>query len=91
MTYSSIVEMAQSQSLSQRIAACAAQEEIAEPQGWVATNMWRLAASPGWAEKWDYAKGTYAKDKNPDTGDRPDVISDEDILAAVQALTGRTA
>lgn len=86
MAYSSIVEMAQSNSLRMRITACVAQEGITNPEQWTASNMWKIAAQPGWAADWDYAKGTYNPNFNPDTGARTDVIDDAQILSAVQAV-----
>lgn len=89
MTYQSIVEMASNQSLLARIVAAAAEEGQENPLGWGQANIWKLAASPGWDDAWDYAKATATDDHNPDTGLRPGVISDQMILSAVQAL--RTA
>lgn len=86
MTYQSIVEMSRSNTLMMRIAACAAMEDIEDPQVWAAQRMWKFASQPGWSDAWDYAKDNYAPDKNPDTGSRPDVIGDAMILASVQAL-----
>lgn len=78
--------MSRSNSLMMRIAACAAMEDVTEPQTWASQRMWIFAAQPGWADAWDYAKGTYTTEKNPDMGARPDVIGDAMILASVQAL-----
>lgn len=89
MAYADIVEMARSQSLMSRVAACAAAEGIDNPQDWAMQRAWKVAASAGWADKWTYAVDTYKADFNPDTGARPDVISDADILSAVQTI--RTA
>lgn len=86
MSYSSIVEMSQSASLMMRITAAAAAEGVESPQSWVTQRIWTFATQPGWDEAWDYAKGTYNLDFNPDTGARPGVINDTMILAAVQAL-----
>jgi hypothetical protein len=86
MSYNSIVEIAQSESLRGRITAAAAAEGIDYPEQWASTAMWKLAASPGWADKWDSANDSYTVNANPDTGARTDVISDGDILSAVQAL-----
>lgn len=85
MSYSSIVEMAGSESLRSRVTAAAAAEGVDNPTQWIHSAMWPLAASPGWADQWDYAKATYQVNANPDFGARNDVISDADILAAVQA------
>lgn len=86
MSYVSIVEIARSNSLRDRIAACAAQEGEGSPEGWVNQNIWKLATTAGWSDDWDYARGTYTSDKNPDFGERNDIISDQKILSAVQAL-----
>jgi hypothetical protein len=85
VSYTSIVEMATNPSLRSRVAACAAEQNLADPDQWAADNMWWLAAQPGWAQDWDYAKDTYQINANPDLGARTDVIDDAQILAAVQA------
>lgn len=85
MSYASIVEMATNTSLHNRVQACAAEQNVPDPVSWTSTNMWALAASPGWATKWDTAKDSFNENQNPDFGERSDVISDGDILAAVQA------
>lgn len=90
MTLQSIVDMARSDSLRARCAACAAQEGEADPNTWAQTYAWQLATQPGWADKWDSAKAGMTPQFNPDTGARPDVITDADILAAVQALRAAT-
>lgn len=90
VSYQSIVELSRSTTLQMRIAACAAMEDIEEPQVWAAQRMWKFAAQPGWADAWAYAKDNYTADQNPDIGARPDVISDPMILASVQALAAPT-
>jgi hypothetical protein len=90
MAYISIVEMAGSQSLLARITAAAAAEAIPEPSQWAQANIWQLAATPGWADAWDYARDTATDEQNPDTGKRPGVISDQMILSAVQARWAET-
>ena len=91
MSYLTINEIADSASMQARIRACVAQEAASaglsiSVGSWVAERMLRFAASPGWADKWQYAKDTYRVDFNPDTGARSDVINDADILAVVQPL-----
>lgn len=87
MSYSSIAEMVRSTSLRNRIAAAAAtQPGIDTPAMWTDNHLWQIAASPGWADDWDYAVNTATVNVNPDTGERDDVISDSKILAAVQAV-----
>lgn len=86
MVYSAIVDMANSASLRSRVAAAAAAEGASDPEQWARANIWRIAASPDWATDWAYAVDTATVNVNPDTGARIDVISDADILAAVQAV-----
>lgn len=86
MSYTSIVEMANSSSLIGRLTAAAAGEAIATPEQWVRTNLWKIVSSPGWADQWAYAFDTATVNTNPDLGIRTDVISDGDILSAVQAV-----
>jgi hypothetical protein len=86
MSYSSIVEMANSESLRSRITAAAAAQEVPNPDQWIYGVAWQVAASPGWDTKWDSAKSSYNINENPDVGARTDVISDADILAAITAI-----
>jgi hypothetical protein len=85
MSYRSTVKMATSPSLRDRIIACAAQEGEPNPEQWVSDNLWPVVTSPGWDADWAYAEEVYTDQYNPDTGARPDVISDAKILSAVQA------
>lgn len=83
MSYWDISSMALDNDLTQREAACAAQEiDTPNPTTWALDNGLKLAASPGWAEAWAsaLAAGT------PDPGRDPAVITDGEILSAVQAL-----
>lgn len=86
MSYTSIQDMAQNGPLRGRIAAAAAAEGIDDPDTWTADRMWKFASQPGWGDKWAYAVDNYQINSNPDFGVRTDVISDGDILTAVQAL-----
>ncbi len=83
MTYWDISEMSRSTSLTNREQAAAAQEIAdTDPYEWVAQNVLRLAAEPGWAAAWASALAA----GNPDPGRDPAVITDGMILSAVQAL-----
>lgn len=92
MSYMSIIEAAESPSLVRRVQAAVAQEAAAADVDipflaqWVADRMLRIVGGSGWADKWAYAKDTETVNVNPDTGARTDVISDGDILTAVQPL-----
>ena len=69
-----------------RVAACAAVEvdleQSTSPLGWAAAHVWVIAAAPTFADK--YASALAAGVERP--GNDQSVISDADILAAVQAL-----
>lgn len=85
-TYAGMVEIATNPTLTARVTAAAALEGIDNPSAWAVSNMWKIAAQPGWSDDWDYAKDNATVNSNPDVGARSDVISDAKILAAVQAL-----
>lgn len=84
--YIATVQMAGSQSLRDRITACAAVEGEADPTGWTNNNVWKIITQPGWQDNWQYAVDNANDNVNPDTGRRTDVISDAEILSAVQAV-----
>jgi len=86
VSYSSIVEMANSASLIGRITAGVAGEGIDNPEAWTRSNIYKIVSQPDWDTQWDYALGTKTVNVNPDFGIRTDVISDLNILAAVQAV-----
>lgn len=69
-----------------RIAACAAVEidlGDTQPVDWAVRNVWFIAAAPGFADK--YASALASGVERP--GNDPAVISDADLLSAVQAHT----
>lgn len=72
----------------QRVAACVSNEDPApaDPPSWAYDHRWQVAAAPGFADA--YASAIAADVPNP--GRDPAVISDAQILAAVQALLGGT-
>lgn len=65
-----------------RANACATVEGIDEPLQWVSSHQWDLAATPGFGDKYGYAVNTGVQNPGRDEA----VISDGDILSAVQAL-----
>ena len=84
MTYSDIAAMAQDGSLQRRIRAAAEQENVQPDAGvWAAGAAWAFASQPGWADKWASAVAA----GKPDIGSDASVITDADVLAAVQSLT----
>lgn len=84
MSYTSVVLMAASGSLKQRITAAAAEHATPAPQQWAEQNIWTVVSiEPTWATNWDYSVETSTVNDNPDTGARNDVISDQMIKDAV--------
>lgn len=90
-SYAGMVQIATSPTLTLRVTAAAAAEGIENPTAWAVGHMWDIAAQPGWSDDWDYAVDNATVNANPDVGARTDVISDQKILAAVQALSATPA
>jgi hypothetical protein len=67
-----------------RIAACVSVEDrtVADPWAWATANQWAIAAAPGFADA--YSSAIAGDVENP--GRDPAVITDPQILAAVQAV-----
>ena len=87
MTYSSVVEMAGSIALRNRITAAAASEGATDPATWTAEHIWEVvAAGSDWAAPRDSARASSSDNWNPDTGARDDVITDAMILSVVQPM-----
>lgn len=85
-SYRAVVEMAASPSLMDRVGAALATLGEAQPREAVVSRQWAIAATPGWAEAWQFAIDNYNINQNPDTGARNDVITDEMILDALTAM-----
>jgi hypothetical protein len=85
MTYSTINAMRQSMSLLNRITACAAQEGVVNPDQWARDQIWSLTTDDEMEARWDDAEFNYNATFNPDTGARPDVITDSIITRVVKA------
>ena len=86
MSYNTMYQMAADQSLRNRVAACAAQEGIPNPESWAQQNSLVWAGAPGWDEAYWYALNTGNESPGGDEG----VITDAMILAQVQAMTAPT-
>lgn len=85
MSYSTLAQLAKDVHFRDRVTACAALQGITQADKWAEDNRWAMAASPGFDEAYAYAV-TFA---NPAPGKDVAVISDEQILSAVQvALRG---
>lgn len=86
MTYQNIANIAQDGLIQRRVLACAFEQKIDNPLQWVADHQWMLAAQPGWADKWASALQNHAAEPDYQPGSDEAVITDADILAAVQTL-----
>lgn len=82
MAYEDVSKLAHDGNLRERLIAAAALEGIPDPEQWVAQRRWEIAAQPGWADAYATAVETHIDLP----GLRPGVITDAQILAAVQAL-----
>jgi hypothetical protein len=84
MSYSSQAELSRDPDFLSRVSACAAVEvpKPNSPTDWAYANIWWLAAAPGFADSYEYALNTGVE--RP--GNDPAVITDAQILGAVQAL-----
>ena len=85
MAYSDQALLAQDNDFIFRVAACAAVEidlVDQQPTQWAQENIWMIAAAPTFADKYAYALNTGVNRPGNDQS----VISDPEILSAVQAL-----
>jgi hypothetical protein len=99
-SYLAIAAIATDEFMIERMNACVSQQEhlgnvdlglpnLVGPyraQQWVQDYRYIWASSPSWGEKWDSALAS----DNPEPGKDSSVITDNDILATVQALAGNT-
>jgi len=83
MSYSSQAALSGDQDFISRVSAAAAVEvaQPANPVTWAREHIWRIAAAPGFADA--YESAVVAEIPRP--GNDPAVISDGQILSAVQA------
>lgn len=85
--YLTISEIAASGSMASRVSACAASEGMTSGvEMWTTSHRWEWAATPSWAEKWDYAVETHPDEEDYDPGADDTVITDADILSAIQPM-----
>jgi hypothetical protein len=76
-------QLSQDRDFLMRVAACATVEfEDVDGQVWAETNIWEVAAAPGFADA--YASAIAGSVPYP--GRDPSVISDAQILGAVQSM-----
>lgn len=86
MAFADISALAQDGDFIMRTTACAAVEGIGTPDEgvnqWVANRQWQMAAMPGFGDKYGSALASGVQRPGLDQS----VISDADILSAVQSL-----
>jgi hypothetical protein len=82
MSYRTQAQMAEDQHLLTRITACAATQGLTDPHTWAWSHRWKLSAEPGWDAAYAYALA--ALNDNP--GNDEGVITDGQILSAVQMI-----
>lgn len=82
MAFSDVALLARDNDFLLRITACASQEGEIDPQTWANEHMWRMAGMPDFGDKYAYALANGVTRPGNDQS----VISDHDILAAVQSL-----
>jgi hypothetical protein len=86
MTYRTVADMVDSQSLLRREYAAIAKEGIDPPEGWQYEHRWKIASSPGWDAAWDSALAAHPDDPDYDPGADESVITDGMILSTVQFI-----
>ena len=91
MSYSSQAELSRDPDFLSRVAACAAVEvpKPNSPTDWANQNIWWISAAPGFADAYEFALNSDPPVERP--GNDPAVITDGQILAAVQGLLAEQA
>jgi len=82
MAYSDVALLSSDNDFIARTRAAAAQEGEADPVQWSNAFIWQMAGSPGFGDK--YASALAAEVPRP--GNDQSVISDPEILSAIQAI-----
>jgi hypothetical protein len=82
VSYSTLAHLAKDADFLERVTACVATQGIQQADKWADDNRWTMAAQPGFDEAYAYAVSF----ENPAPGKDLAVITDEQILAAVQSL-----
>jgi hypothetical protein len=82
MSYSTLSQLAKDTDFRDRVTACAATQGITQADKWADDNRWLMAAQPGFDDSYAYAVAVGVADPGKDLA----VITDEQILSAVQAL-----
>lgn len=91
MTYLGQAEISSNHSMNNRVAQCAAEQGISEPDQWTSTNRRTWAAAPGWADAWASALASHEDNPTYDPGADEAVITDAMILGQVQVMMPEAA
>lgn len=92
MSLQSQAELSQDQDFIDRVAACAATQDLPEgwnPVSWAQMNAWEVSSAPGFGDAYESAIVTLRAAEHP--GSNPAVITDNQILSAVQAVLAQGA
>lgn len=83
MGYWETSQLARDSDFQSRIAACYGTETLAQdPESWSVLHQWQIASAPGFGDAYTYAINS----GNPAPGKDPSVITDAQILSAVQFI-----
>jgi len=83
MAYYEVSLLARDPDFQSRIAACYGTESMAlDPETWALMHQWMMASQPGFGDAYAYA----LLNGNPNPGRDPAVITDAQILSAVQMI-----
>lgn len=94
MSYLDQADIANNGAMFSRVAQCAAEQNITDPDGWTHQHRREWAAAPGWADAWASAQASHPPPDPPDPPDAPAydpgadeaVITDSMILSQVQTM-----
>jgi hypothetical protein len=84
MAYSDVALLSADNDFINRTRACVVTEGEADPLGWTSDHIWQMASAPTFGDKYAYAL-LNGVDR---PGNDQSVISDPEILSAVQAIRG---
>jgi hypothetical protein len=87
MSYATQAVMAHDVDLIQRVAACAATQNVNNPEAWSWDRSWKLSATPGWDAAYSYAIAVELEKP----GNADNVVTDAMILSAVQPILAAEA
>lgn len=91
MAYADIAALQQDPDFATRTMACYATEigsvtDVIDPASWQVINSWAMAAKPGFGDAYASALVSHPDDPEYRPGNDPAVITDGQILSAVQSL-----